>query len=55
MIAQKRDIKSKYYNALSRIIMDAKCDLLFMLAEDEEQERDDDGNSIEYMLTDSDM
>ena len=46
MIAQKRDVKSKYYNALSRIIMDAKCDLLYMLTEEDEQERDEDGNSM---------
>lgn len=53
MIAQKRDTKSKYYNALSRIIMDAKCDLLYMLTEEDEQERDEDGNTIEWMSSDS--
>jgi len=52
MISQKRDTKSKYYNALSRIIMDAKCDLLFMLTE--EDERDEDGNVIEWMSSDED-
>lgn len=52
MIAQKRDTKSKYYNTLSRIIMDAKCDLLFMLTE--EDERDEDGNSIEWISSDED-
>lgn len=58
MITQKRDTKSKYYNALSRIIMDAKCDLIYMLdeeeVEEEEHEHDEDGNSIEYLSSDSD-
>ena len=53
-ICRGTDVRSKYYNALSRIIMDAKCDLLYMLEAEDEQDRDEDGNSIEWMSSDSD-
>lgn len=58
MISQKRDTKSRFYNTVARIIMDANCDLSFMLEEEEveedEHEHDEDGNSIEYLSSDSD-
>ena len=53
MISLKKDTTSKFYNTLASIITHAKCDLSFIL-EDDECVRDEDGNIIEYMTSDSD-
>ena len=57
-IMLKKDSTSKFYNTIASRIGSAKCDLTHMLDMEEmeiDYGHDDDGNSIEYMLTDSDM
>ncbi len=54
MISKGKDSTSKYYNAVSRIIMDANCDLMYMLDDDDGRNHDDEGNTTEYMSSDSD-